>query len=304
MSAQSLFPMSASTAGLMLALISAIGFSMKAIFVKLAYQYGVDAETLLALRMGYSLPVFLAIGFFASAKAESPISRQDWGLLFLLGFLGYYLASYLDFLGLNYISASLERLILFSYPSLVVIISALFFNKPITVRTLIALSICYAGISLAVAHDFSASMQTEEVLLGALLVFFSALSYSLHLVGNGQIVHRIGPQQLTGWASTFACLLSISQFVVMRPLDALIQPWQVHGYALAMALLSTVIPIWCLSQAVKRIGAGPVALMGNMGPILTLGFAWIILDERLGGYQVIGAALVIGGVMLMAKQKK
>ena len=293
-----------SAAGLLLALGAATGFSMKAIFVKLAYAYGVDAETLLALRMAYSLPVFLFIGFVALNRVRQPVTRRDWAVMALLGFLGYYLASYLDFLGLQHISASLERLILFCYPTLVVIISALWFGKPVTRTMVAALMICYTGVALAVFHDTGTTGAQGSVLVGSLLVFGSALSYSLYFVGNGQMVGRIGPQMLTGWASSFACLISLLQFFALRPVSALYQPWEVHGYALAMALLSTVLPVWCLSQAIRLIGAGKVALTGNMGPVLTMVFAWVLLGEHPGIYRLIGAGLVIGGVVLIAREKE
>lgn len=293
----------AATLGLLLSLGSATGFSMKAIFVKLAYVYGVDAETLLALRMAYSLPVFLWIGVHAQWRGEHRLAGRDWLTLLILGFLGYYLASYLDFLGLNHISASLERLILFSYPTLIVLLSALFLGKRVSATMAMALLICYAGVGLAVTHDVSVAPSQQAVVLGAALVFGSALSYSLYFIGNGQVVGRIGPQNLTGWASTFACLISLAQFFLLRPADSLLQPWQVHAYAFAMAMFSTVLPVWCLSQAIRLIGTGKVAVMSNLGPILTMGFAWVLLGEQLSAFQLIGAGLVISGVLLVAREK-
>ncbi|MDO6461655.1 DMT family transporter [Granulosicoccaceae sp. 1_MG-2023] len=295
-------PSAAAALGMALAVASAAGFSMKAIFVKLAYVYGVDAETLLALRMAYSLPVFLAIGLFALWRGGYRLTRRDWLALLVLGFLGYYLASYLDFLGLNYISASLERLILFSYPTLVVLISVVYFGKALSRGMLVSLVVCYAGVGLAVGHDLMLAPGRAAVLTGAALVFGSALSYSLYIVGNAQVVHRIGAQHLTGWASSFACLISLGQFFAMRPVSALVQPWQVHAYAFGMAMLSTVLPVWCLSQAIRLIGAGKVALTANLGPVLTMGFAWLLLGEHLGAYQIGGAMLVIGGVLMVARE--
>ena len=297
-------PLNASALGLLLALGSATGFSFKAIFVKLAYEHGVDAETLLALRVAYGLPVFLWIGVMASRQGEKALAGSDWLVLLLLGFFGYYLASYLDFLGLNYISASLERLILFSYPTMIVLLSAILLKKAITARTALALLICYAGIALAVAHDVALDGAEQETLIGVALILGSALSYSLYFLGNGHVVARIGPQNLTGWASTFACLMSLIQFFSLRPASSLIQPWEVHGYAFAMAIFSTVLPVWCLSQAIRLIGAGKVALMSNLGPILTMGFASLLLSESLGWVQLVGAGLVIGGVLLVAREKE
>ena len=289
--------------GLLLALVGAVGFSFKAILVKLAYVHGVDAETLLALRMIFALPGFLVMAWFGSRHAPAPLGRRDWGVLALLGFLGYYLASYLDFLGLDYITAALERLILFAYPALVIVLSALFLGKPLTLRSIGALALCYLGVALAVAHDFQVIGDAHDVLIGSALVFGSALAYALYLMGNGQVVGRLGAARVAAYASSVACVLAIAQFLWLRPLGALVQPWQVIALAAAMALLSTVLPIWCVSEAIRRIGAGPVALTGSLGPVVTLLLGTLLLDEPFGAIQLLGAALVIGGVLVMARGK-
>lgn len=291
-------------AGLLLATLAAVGFSFKAILVKLAYRHGVDAETLLALRMLISLPFFLIMGWHGSRRAARPLAGRDWIALFLLGLFGYYLASYLDFLGLGYITAALERLILFAYPSIVVILSALFLGKPLTRRVLVALVMCYLGVAFAVAHDLRVGGETGEVLIGSALVFASAVAYALYLMGNGEVVGRLGAARVTAWASTVACVLSIGQFLLMRPVDTLLQPAPVIGLAAAMALFSTVLPIWCLSEAIRRIGAGPVALTGSLGPVVTLGLGALLLDEAIGAAQLAGAAMVVGGVLVMARSKR
>lgn len=289
--------------GLVFAVLSAVGFSFKAILVKLAYVHGVDAETLLALRMGFSLPFFLAMGWRVRRWGQERLTRRDWAWFFGLGFFGYYLASYLDFLGLNYITAALERLILFLYPTLVIVLSALFLGKPITRRVLLALALCYTGIGLAVTHDLHVAGDRAAVLAGSLLVFGSAVSYALYLMGNGEVVGRLGAARVTAFASSFACLLAIGQFLALRPAEMLLQqPWQVHGLALAMAVFATVLPVWLLSEAIRRIGAGPVALTSTLGPVGTMFLGWLLLDEAVGGAQLLGAALVIGGVMVMARR--
>ncbi|KAB2926661.1 MAG: DMT family transporter [Candidatus Contendobacter sp.] len=288
--------------GLLCAVLAAVGFSFKAILVKLTYRYGVDAETLLALRMAFSLPFFIAMGWMSAHRATRRLTPHDGAWLFGLGLLGYYLASYLDFLGLHYISAALERLILFVYPTLVVLLSALWLGQPLTRRALGALALCYAGIALAVAHDLRLAGTARDLALGGALVFGSALSYALYLLGSGRVVGRLGALRVTALASLIACGLGIGQFLLLRPLAALAQPWPVYGLALAMALFSTVLPVWAVSEAIRRIGAGPVALTGSLGPIVTLLLAWLLLDEALGGAQLIGAALVITGVMVIARR--
>lgn len=288
--------------GLLCAALAAVGFSFKAILVKLAYRYGVDAETLLALRMAFSLPFFIAMGWASTRRVSIRLTPSDWVWLGGLGLFGYYLASYLDFLGLNHISAGLERLILFVYPTLVVVLSALFFGQPITRCILGALVLCYVGIALAVAHDLRIAGSAQDIALGCALVFGSALSYAFYLLGNGLIVGRLGPVRITAFATMVACLLAIGQFLLMRPIATLVQPWPVYGLALAMALFSTVLPVWLVSEAIRRLGAGPVALTGSLGPVVTLLLGALLLDEVIGGAQLAGAALVITGVMVMARR--
>ncbi len=288
--------------GLLCAVLAAVGFSGKAILVKLAYRYGVDAETLLVLRMVFSLPFFLGMAWVGADRAANPLTLRDWGWLCGLGLLGYYLASYLDFLGLHYISAGLERLILFIYPTLVVLLAALWLGQPLTRRTLGALALCYAGLALAVAHDLRWAGAARDLALGGTLVFGSALSYALYLLGSGKIVSRLGALRITAFASLVACGLAIGQFPLLRPLAALAQPEPVYALALAMALFSTVLPMWGVAEAIHRLGPGPVALTGSLGPIVTLLLAWFLLDEAVSGAQLIGSALVITGVTVMARR--
>lgn len=293
--------------GLLCAVLGAIGFSFKAILVKLAYRHGVDAETLLALRMAFALPFFLAMAAYAYVGAKrgqqvAPTAR-DAAALAGLGFLGYYLSSYFDFLGLNYISAGLERLILFTYPTIVIVLSALFLKKPITPRMGLALLMCYLGIGLAVGHDLAVSGGSTEIATGSALVFASAISYALFMMGNGAMVARLGAMQVTALATAVACLLSIAQFLLLRPLSALVQPWEVYSLALQMAVVSTVAPVWLISEAMRHLGAGPVSLTGTLGPVATLGLGWWLLGEHIGTVQLIGAVLVIGGVLVMARRR-
>lgn len=292
----------ASRFGMAFALLGAVGFSFKAILVKLAYPYGVDPVTLLALRMVFALPFFLVMGWQAERRANFRLGRADLAAMLGLGLFGYYLASYLDFLGLQYISAALERLILFVYPTLVILLSALFLGKPVTRRALAALCLCYAGIALAVVHDLRIAGDAAEVLLGCALVFGSALSYALYLMGNGEVVGRLGSARVTAWASTVACALCIAQFLLSRPFESLILPWQVYGLSIAMAALSTVLPVWLVSEAIRRIGAGPVALAGTSGPVITMFLGWMLLEESIGAAQLLGAALVIVGVLVMSRR--
>ena len=289
--------------GLLFAVLGAVGFSFKAILIKLAYPYGVDAITLLALRMGLSLPFFLALGWADQRRRQpAPLAGRDIGMMLALGFSGYYLSSYLDFLGLQYISAALERLILFAYPTLVVVLSAIFLGKPLTRRGLGCIALCYAGIALAVAHDLDIAGTADNVLTGGTLVFASAVSYALSLMGNGQAVGRLGAARVTAWASTAACVLCLAHFAATRPLSDLVQPAPVMLLAAAMALFSTVLPVWMVSEAIRRLGAGPVSLIGTLGPVVTLFLGWLILAEPIGLFQLLGGTLVVAGVMLVGKK--
>ena len=200
----------------MAAVLGAAGFSIKAIFVKAAFRYGVDAETLLALRMLYSLPLFLLMGLAAARSAEAPISAADWRALALLGVLGYYAASYLDFLGLQYISAALERVILFTYPTIVVMFTAWRERRWPSRSTWSALLLCYAGVALVVTHDLHSG--GRGTLIGSAWVFASAVSYAFYLLRAGPLLLRIGSARVAAWGTTIACLLALGQFVVFEPI--------------------------------------------------------------------------------------
>jgi drug/metabolite transporter (DMT)-like permease len=287
------------SAGLAAAVLGAAGFSIKAIFVKAAFRYGVDAETLLALRMLYSLPLFLLMGLAAARRAAAPITAADWRALALLGVLGYYLASYLDFLGLQYISAALERVILFTYPTMVVLFTAWRERSAPSRSTWLALLLCYAGVALVVAHDLRSG--GHGVMVGSLLVFASAVSYAFYLLRAGPLLVRLGPARVAAWGTTIACLLALAQFMVLRPLATIVaQPWQVQVLGVAMAVFSTVLPVWLVTVAMRQLGAGPTAMIGSLGPVITLLLAWLLLGEALGALQLLGAALVICGVRIVA----
>lgn len=282
--------------GALYASIAAIGFSGKAILVKLAYLKGVDAITLLALRMVLSLPFFLlAIVWSRLQKHDQAIKKRDWLAVVGLGLVGYYLASLLDFMGLQSISAGLERLILFLYPTLVIVLTALLFKRAITRREVVALVLSYAGIGLVFLHDIR--FATDGLAVGALLVFGSTLAYSIYLIGAGHTIARLGVIRFTAYAMLVSCLASLIQFALTRPLDTLHQPVTVYGYALSMAIFSTVLPVFLLSAGIRLIGSGKSALIGSIGPVATLLMAWGILGERMSLLQLTGSALVLAGVV-------
>lgn len=285
--------------GVSLALFAAFGFSLKAIFIKLAYPYGVDAVTLLTLRMAFSLPVFLWVGL-ARRHAGVALSAGDWGRVALLGCLGYYGASILDFWGLQYISAGLERLILFTYPTLTLLIGALFQGKPFGRREVIAVALCYAGIGFAFAHDLGLG-DMRDVLIGGALVFASSIAYALYLAGSGTLIAHLGAMRFTALAMLASSAFTLLHFAAVQPFSALIQPLPVYGWSLAMAALSTVLPVFALAAAIRRLGAGPTALYGMIGPLLTIFFGWWLLDESLSLAQGVGAVLIVAGIRAMRR---
>jgi len=287
--------------GVALATLAALGFSFKAIFVKLAFAAApVDAVTLLSLRMVFSLPVFVWVGFKASRTAE-PLTWRDWAMLVGLGLLGYYGASILDFIGLQYISAGLERLILFTYPTLTILIGVLFMGKHLYRREVGALSLTYLGIGLAFAHDVEIASEIRTVLMGAAFVLGSSLCYAIYQSGAEPMIRRLGSARFTALAMIVSTAATQLHFAIKQPLTALIQPWPIYAYGAAMALFSTVLPVFMNSAAIRRIGVAKSVLIGTLGPVLTIVFSWWLLDEPLSLAQISGAALVLAGVMLASR---
>lgn len=285
--------------GVALAALAALGFSSKAIFVKLAYGHGVDAITLMMLRLGLALPLLLLIRW-RRARDETALARGDWGWLLALGILGYYLSSLLDFLGLLTVSASLERLILFLYPTLTVVFSALLTGSPITRRMLGALLLTYLGIACVLLPDL---VQARAQWLGVLLVFASTVSYALYLTWSPAVIRRVGSMRFAELALTVSAVAMLAHFSATRAVPALDLAWPVWAYGAALAIFSTVLPIYALAAAMGRIGAGRSAMIGSIGPVLTILMGGWVLDERLSGVQWAGAAIVMAGVWLVGQRK-
>lgn len=287
-------------AGIWLAVLAAFGFSLKAILVKLAYAAApVEAVTLLALRMAFSLPVFLWVGL-RSSRGAPPLAARDWLAVVTLGLLGYYGASILDFVGLQYITAGLERLILFTYPTLTLLLGAVFFGEAIGRRAWLALGLCYAGIAAAFAHDLRQSAEVSAVWVGGAFVFASSLSYALYLSGSGRMLARVGVARFTALAMLVSTAATLIHFLATQPFSALVQPLPIYGYGLAMAVLLTVIPVFAQSAAIRRIGAGRAVLIGTVGPLMTIALGWWLLGEAMSLWQLAGAALVVAGVLLVS----
>ena len=283
-------------------LASAILFSSKSIFIKLAYQEAVSPVTLLTLRMVFALPFFLIMVFLSGRREQSAtLTQRDWLVLFLLGFGGYYLASLLDFLGLQYISAGLERLVLFLYPTLTVLITAFVLRRPPSRLTWLAILVSYAGMTLVVWQDVH--HPSTHLGLGMALVFGSALSYAIYLVGSGEMIQRIGANRFTGIALSIACVCSILNFLLVHPLTALQVSPRLLGIGVILAIVCTVLPATLLTNGIRRIGASQAALIGTVGPVATLYLGYTVLGETLSGLQALGTVFVLAGVVLIMLKK-
>ena len=289
--------------GAVFAALAAIGFSAKAILVKLAYAYPVDAVTLLAIRMAFSVPFFIAVALWSGRDSKAtPLARADWFAVLTLGLIGYYLSSLLDFSGLQYISAGLERLILFLYPTIVMLLSAVLFKRRIARKEIFALALSYAGIVLVFMHDVSTPQ--DGLVLGAGLVFASTLTYSIYLIGAGQTIARIGAMRFTAYAMVVASVATFLQFALTHPVSALALPPRIYALGFTMAIVSTVLPVFLLSYGIRLIGSGRTALVGSIGPVATLFLAHTFLGESLSTEQIGGSALVLAGVLLISLQRK
>ena len=286
--------------GVALVAIAAVAFSGKAILIKLAYRHGVDAVTLLALRMLFSAPFFLLLGWWASRREGLvPMSQRDVRAVVALGLLGYYLASLFDFLGLQYITAALERLVLFLYPTFVVLLAAAFFGRRITRRDLAALALSYLGILLVFANDLVT--QPGNVALGSFWVLLSALCYAGYLLGGGPLIQRLGSLRFACFAGLVSCVGVLVHFAVTSEVAIIFrQPAEVYTLSIVMAVASTVLPIVLTSEGIRRIGSSHASMVGAVGPVATIFLGYLFLAEAITAIQLLGAALVMAGVLAIS----
>ena len=289
--------------GLAMGMLGAIGFSGKAIIVKLAYRHGVDTVTLLMLRMLLALPFFMAMVWWTQhRKGSVPVrlSVREWLGVVWLGFCGYYLASFLDFAGLQYVSASLERLILYLYPTLVLLLGILLYGKRASRHQWIGMAVSYVGVVAVFAHEVR--LTGADVGLGAALVFGSAVSYALYLSYSGEMVRRLGALRLVGLASCVACVLCVGQFVLLRPVSVVAELGaEVWWLSVLNASLCTVLPVVLVMLSIERIGSALASQAGMVGPMSTLVMAALVLDEPLSPWLLLGTALVMSGVFICSR---
>ncbi len=292
--------------GVVIALTGAILFSTKAIFVKLAYRdTQIDAVTLLALRMVFSLPFFVASAFVSSGKSENvKFTGKQWFYVALVGCLGYYISSLLDFMGLYYVTAGIERLILFIYPTLVLLMSALVFKLKIKPLQWLALLVTYAGLVIAFVSEIDmSSAQNKNFLYGSLLIFLCAFTYAAYIVGSGRLIPKVGASKFNSYAMSFASAGVLLHFFFTSQRSLAHQPMLVYQYSFLMAIVGTVLPSYLVTEGIKRIGSGNAAIVGSVGPVSTLALAYFFLNESFSVWQLLGTVMILAGVFIIGKQK-
>jgi drug/metabolite transporter (DMT)-like permease len=292
--------------GFIVALSGAIFFSTKAIFVKLAFhETKIDALTLLTLRMLFALPFYIFITVYTERKEGfKKLSLQYWLWIIVLGILGYYLSSLFDFIGLQYVSAGLERLILFLYPTFAVLINRAYFKTKLNASQIIALVLTYAGIGIAYIGEMKLDTSNPNFYYGSWMIFLCAITYSFYLVGTGKMVVKVGATRYTNYAMLFATAGIFIHFLTSKKIsDIHFTPTLIH-YSIVLATIATVLPSFMMSYGMKKIGSNNVAIVTSIGPVSTIIQAHFILGEPIIALQLIGTALVVVGVILIGRQAK
>jgi len=291
--------------GALMVLVSAFCFALKGIFIKMAYEFHIDTISLLALRMGLSAPIYLFVAFRLAAKqpAQAKFTPNEWLWVAGLGVWGYYVSSYLNFLGFKYITAGMERVLLFTYPTFVLFINAIFRKKPVTQLQIGALALTYVGIALAFMENIDSHQQTN-LPLGAFWVILSGLTYAFFLVGGDKTIAQVGPEKFTTYGMLAAAVATFLHCWVANGLQIWHYPAQVYWIGLAMAIFSTAIPTFLLAAGMKRVGASNTSIINSIGPIFTIFLATTLLGETISALQIFGTLLVLLGVFLIGWKGK
>ena len=289
--------------GFVLVFLSAFCFACKGILIKLAYQYQIDSISLLTLRMLFALPFYVGTALYLSRSAkvrQEPVvalTIRQWSVLALLGITGYYFASFFNFLGLVYVTASLERILLFTYPTFVLLLNAVGFGRRVTRLQVLALGLTYAGILIAFVGNIDHTKQ-DNVLLGAFWVILSGLVYAIYLVGSDRMIARVGAQRFTCYAMMAATVPAVLHCAWQNGLHLGSYPVPVYALGLSMGIFVTVIPTFMMAEGIRRVGSGNTSIIGSIGPIFTIVLSAVILHERITILQIFGTLLVLGGVFL------
>lgn len=296
-----------SASGFIIAFTGAVLFSTKAVIVKRAFaDIKVDALSLLTLRMFCSMPFYLLALYLTKEKNNaSPLTtRQRWHLLWL-GLFGYYLSSFLDFEGLQFISAGLERLILFLYPSFVLIINSLLFKQKVSGVQKLALVLTYTGIGIAYFGEMKVDFSNPDFLLGSILIFLCAITYAIYIVGSGKLIPQIGATRFTTYAMLAATGGIFFHFIIRNNWTVFYSSNNsVWLYGLLIAVVATVIPSFLISVAMKKIGSNNLAIISSVGPVSTIIQAHFFLGEQMFAAQIAGTILVVAGVLLLGWKKE
>lgn len=291
-------------AGVVICLLGAVCFSTKAIFVKLAYrETTVDAVTLLALRMLFSLPFFVVSAWWSSSKATNVrFTSKQWLAVAAIGCLGYYVSSLLDFIGLKYVSAGIERLILFIYPTLVLLMSAVIFKIKIKRPQWAALAITYLGLLVAFWGEANFENQSRTFYLGAAYIFICAVTYAMYIVGSGKLIPLVGAAKFNSYAMSFAAIAVVLHFFVSNDNSLFNLENEVYVYSLLMAIIGTVIPSYLVAFGINRVGSGNAAIIGSIGPVSTIVQAYFFLQEPIHLLQLLGTVLILAGILIIGKK--
>ena len=294
--------LSNTTKGVFLGIFGVVLFSSKAVMVKLAYRYQVDAVTLLTLRMLYSFPFYVLIAYLyrKHIKTEA-LHSKHWFWLLFFGMIGYYLASLFDFIGLQYIKASIERIILFLYPTIVLLINRVFLKAPITKTQLIAIFLTYLGVVITFSGELDVS--GDDLYLGAGLVFLSAITYASYISGSGWLIPKFGVMRFTAFSMMIACVCVFIHFLIVGQNSLFGLDWQVYILAIAIAVIATVIPSFLVSMSIQLISSSNFSIIAAVGPISTILLAALILGERLTLLQLFGAMITIVGILFVSRKK-
>lgn len=285
--------------GIAIGVLGVILFSSKAVMVKIAYKYESDAISILLLRMLFSFPFYVVIAYvYRHKKSAVTLVKKDYAWVVFFGFIGYYLASYFDFVGLTYIKASLERIILFLYPTVVIILNRLFLKQPITSVQVAAIGITYLGIILAFFDEVAITASNSY--LGGFFVFLSAITYASYLVGSGWLIPKFGVIKFTAYAMLVSCFCVFIHYAIISKIDLFGFSWQVYVLGFLIAVFATVIPSFLVSTSIKMISSSNFAIVAGVGPISTIVLAAIFLNETLTFLQMFGASIVIAGIVLMS----
>lgn len=290
------------SSGVFIAILGIVLFSGKAVLVKLAYQYNVSSIHLLLFRMLFSLPFYIGIAVYYQSKNERRATKKEWIWIFFFGFIGYYLASYFDFMGLQYIKAGLERIILFIYPTLVILISRVFFKRKISLKEVLAILISYLGIVITFWGEIS--FDSENILLGAGFIFLSALTFASYIVGSGWLIPKIGATLFTSYAMIVSTVCVVVHYAITDRTSVFNYSSEVYILGLIMAIFCTLIPSFLTSFAIKKLNASRFSIIGSIGPVSTIILAYFFLGETLSYLQMIGAAIVILGITFVGNRKK